>query len=259
MKIEKISDIQIKCTLNQQDLKDRELHLSELAYGSEKARALFSELLLQASYECGFEAQDVPLMIEAVPMSKDSLVLILTKVTDPEELNVSYSNISVPRKKKAATKLIAVPASTRADAVLKEVEKTRFFDGMSLPSADEITSKEEIDAIKLFKCLSDSAVAEISKFFVFNDLSDLIRLADFVAPFYRSENSIYKDPQKGCYYLVLNLGDTKPEIFNKVCNICAEYGDPLHTGSKLNTYFEEHCEPIIKKKALQRLKLLNKH
>ena len=102
MKIEKISDIQIKCTLNQQDLKDRELHLSELAYGSEKARALFSELLLQASYECGFEAQDVPLMIEAVPMSKDSLVLILTKVTDPEELNVSYSNISVPRKKKAA-------------------------------------------------------------------------------------------------------------------------------------------------------------
>ena len=43
MKIERISDNQIRCTLNKNDLLDRELRISELAYGTEKAKALFKE------------------------------------------------------------------------------------------------------------------------------------------------------------------------------------------------------------------------
>ena len=69
MKIEKISETQIRCTLSRQDLADRDLKLSELAYGSDKAKDLFRELMIQASYECGFEADDIPLMIEAIPVS----------------------------------------------------------------------------------------------------------------------------------------------------------------------------------------------
>ena len=39
MKIEKISDNQIRCTLTRADLADRQLQLSELAYGTEKAKS----------------------------------------------------------------------------------------------------------------------------------------------------------------------------------------------------------------------------
>ena len=45
MKIEKISDTQIKVTLNHSDLMDRDLKLSELAYGSQKAQALFKDMM----------------------------------------------------------------------------------------------------------------------------------------------------------------------------------------------------------------------
>lgn len=45
MKIEKISNNQIRCTLTKQDLADRELKLSELAYGSEKAKSLFRDMM----------------------------------------------------------------------------------------------------------------------------------------------------------------------------------------------------------------------
>lgn len=41
MKIERISENQIRCTLSNYDLNARNLNLSELAYGSEKARNLF--------------------------------------------------------------------------------------------------------------------------------------------------------------------------------------------------------------------------
>ena len=51
MKIEKISERQIRCTLSKKDLVDRELRLSELAYGTDKAKELFRELMQQASCE----------------------------------------------------------------------------------------------------------------------------------------------------------------------------------------------------------------
>ena len=75
MRIEKINEHQIRCTLYQKDLKDREIRISELAYGTEKARALFRDMMQQASYEFGFEADDIPLMIEAIPMLPDALIL----------------------------------------------------------------------------------------------------------------------------------------------------------------------------------------
>ena len=60
MKIEKVNDHQIRCTLTREDLADRELKLSELAYGTEKAKDLFRDMMQQASFEFGFEADDIP-------------------------------------------------------------------------------------------------------------------------------------------------------------------------------------------------------
>ena len=42
MKIEKINENQIRCTLTREDLELHQIRLSELAYGSEKAKKTFS-------------------------------------------------------------------------------------------------------------------------------------------------------------------------------------------------------------------------
>ncbi len=94
MKIERISENQIRCTLNKADLAARQLKISELAYGSEKAKALFRDMMKQAAYEVGFESDDIPLMIEAIPISAECIVLIVTKVDDPEELDTRFSKFS---------------------------------------------------------------------------------------------------------------------------------------------------------------------
>ena len=96
MKIERINENQIRCTLNRADLADRDLRLSELAYGTDKAKSLFRDMMQQASYELGFEAEDIPLMIEAIPVNKDCLILIITKVEDPDELDTRFSRFSKP-------------------------------------------------------------------------------------------------------------------------------------------------------------------
>ena len=94
MKIEKVNEHQIRCTLTREDLLNRELKISELAYGTEKAKSLFRDMMQQAAYECGFEAEDIPLMIEAIPLNAECIVLIVTKVEDPEELDTRFSKFA---------------------------------------------------------------------------------------------------------------------------------------------------------------------
>ncbi|MCT4596479.1 MAG: adaptor protein MecA [Vallitalea sp.] len=108
MKIEKISNAQIKCTLNKTDLSSRQIKISELAYGTEKAQELFQDMMAQASDEFGFEADNVPLMIEAIPLSKESIMLIITKIDNPEEIDDKFASIPKQNirkfKKKETTK-----------------------------------------------------------------------------------------------------------------------------------------------------------
>ena len=48
MKIEKINDNQIRCTLTREDLENHQIRISELAYGTEKAKKLFRDMMQQA-------------------------------------------------------------------------------------------------------------------------------------------------------------------------------------------------------------------
>ena len=88
------SDNQIRCMLTAGDLEKRSLKLSELAYGSEKARGLFHELVEQASDELGFDTGGYPLIIEAVPVTSDCIMLLITKANEPEELDTRFARFT---------------------------------------------------------------------------------------------------------------------------------------------------------------------
>ncbi len=122
MKIEKVNDNQIRCTLTREDLAERQIKLSELAYGTEKAKLLFRDMMQQAAYEFGFEADDIPLMIEAIPLSQDTIILVITKVEYPEELDTRFSKFSDPDSEDVYEEAMAgggaAPAPEGADDIL---------------------------------------------------------------------------------------------------------------------------------------------
>ena len=94
MRIDKINDNQIRFILTKEDLEQRQIRISELAYGTDKARQLFSDMMQQASRQYGFVTDDMPLMIEAIPMSGDNITIIVTKVDNPEELDPRFANFA---------------------------------------------------------------------------------------------------------------------------------------------------------------------
>ena len=188
MKIEKLSDNQIRCTLNKSDLASRELKISELAYGSEKAKDLFRDMMQQASYELGFEAEDIPLMIEAIPVSTDCIILVITKVEDPEELDTRFSKFAPDinedededtdfsyENDSLDTMLNNQPVpDNRADDVINLFSKVKDYLNNNIEDIIEIPKNEVDNFIPFNKSLKNSAINSTPKDFnaTTNTLSD---------------------------------------------------------------------------------------
>lgn len=284
MKLEKLSDTQIRCTLSKEDLSQRQLHLSELAYGSEKAKELFRDMMQQASIELGFEADNIPLMIEAIPISNDCLVLVVTKVEDPDELDTRFSRFS------------KINVDDSFDEDFSDIDDTDFEEMDFLDDEDDIdmddeplpfspssdfdnadsdastSSKERSaidDALDLIAPFTQ-AIAQAKKeamrkkkenrssvqdcqYYSFQNFSQAAQLGAFLASFFEGESSLYKDSFSNNYYMILRKTQSENDTFHRACNIAADFGVRISASYATPAYFREHFETILEENAVEML------
>ena len=257
MKIEKVNDNQIRCTLTREDLAERQIKLSELAYGTEKAKLLFRDMMQQAAYEFGFEADDIPLMIEAIPLSADTIILVITKVEYPEELDTRFSKFSEPDPEDVYEDILDSSASTQpsegADDILglfKKIQEERKKAAEAEHKEDSLTSSSDGDKKKKAPV---NVLVDITKLFVFTDLAEITRLAHILNGFYTGSNDLYKSEETHQYFLLVSKSKQTPEEFNKVCNILSEYAMQRTYTPAMGAFFGEHYQMILKGNALQTL------
>ena len=100
MKIEKISDTQIKFILSKEDLVGKDIKLEDLTSSTEKTKELFHDMLSKALDECGFSIDDAPLLIEALPIAIDSIMVIVTKIDSEEKESSSDEGDIISAKSK---------------------------------------------------------------------------------------------------------------------------------------------------------------
>ena len=255
MKIEKVNDNQIRCTLTREDLAERQIKLSELAYGTEKAKMLFRDMMQQAAYEFGFEADDIPLMIEAIPVSSDTVVLVVTKVEYPEELDTRFSRFSDPDPEDLYEDGYGQDAGNQAiegaddilglfQRVAKEQNKTPEKKESSTDAAREEQTK---------KNAPEQTLVDLTKLFVFHDLDRIIGVSHILNGFYTGRNDLYKDEAAHTYYLLMSKSEETPEKFNKVCNILSEYALQKSCTPAVEAFFGEHYRMLLSGNALQSL------
>ena len=236
MKIEKVNENMIRCTLSKEDLEDRQIKLSELAYGTEKAKSLFHDMIQQANYEFGFQTDDSPIMVEAIPLSGDHIILQITKVEYPDELDTRFSKFSESEEDEEETvESNAFPKFSGADDVLDVFRRIK---------KDDETFEEE-------KNKAEAKTTDLVKSFEFSNLETLERVACVLSSYYSGANSVYKDLHKNKYYLFLHKSHHTPEEFNKVCNIISEYGIQKKYTPATEGYLKEHGKIILKDMALQ--------
>lgn len=240
MKIERINENQIRCTLNGSDLAERQIEISELAYGSSKARRLFQELIQTAAAEVGFEIENMPIMVEAVPLSMDSIMLIVTRVEDPDELDTRFSRFSPNTEEgwedtEDLTELTS--GLLEGAAALKDTLAKLASDGTSSQASSTAQPSFDVASFHLFAFESlDAAAAAAAA------LRGMILV----------HSTLYKNPSDGQYYLCIHLADDE-DAFRRICNTLSEYGTPQRNRPAILAYCEEHCETIIAARALDKL------
>lgn len=243
MKIEKVNENQIRCTLTREDLASRELKISELAYGTEKAKNLFRDMMQQANFEFGFEAEDIPLMIEAIPLNAECIVLIITKVEDPEELDTRFSRFA--------------PSVTEDE----DYEEDEDFD-------DPSNHLEMLDLFrKLQETRADTAVPDTSseentageklrtRIFRLDTLQQVMAAASVTGNCFQGLSTLYKDERTQKYLLVLTQGESGRDDFDRISNMISEYGSLQRAMPASRTFLEEHYEALVPENALKVLAL----
>lgn len=220
MRIERISTNQIRCTLSSIDLQNRNLNVTELAYGSDNAKALFREMLHKASYEVGFDTDDSPLMIEAVPMSNESIIIYVTKVDDPDELDTRFAKFA--------------PAISDDYLSTLDIRIDNLLEG----ALDHDDTQNSISNNYL-------------RVFSFNSLDEFITASKAVGN-YSGENTLYKDEVNNKFILVLKKNENKKD-FSSAANILSEYGTKLPATSFSNDYYKEHFKILVRANAISQM------
>ncbi len=230
MKFERLDENKIRCTLTKAELAEKHINLTELAYGTDKAKALFKDLMDQARDELGFEVDDMPLMMEAIPVKPDSLMLIITKVSNPDEMNSRFSKF----------------AGLNPNEIVENL-----MDGeQSAPETPEQTTVE--DAWK--EEASDINVKDAAYVvFAFDSIKDVISVAHIVTGYYKSDNSLYSNPHDNRLYLLMYRNHNTEDEMRRVGLKASEYGFYIKTIYSSREFFDEHFQLIIKDEALQRL------
>lgn len=218
MRIEKINDTQIRVTLSHSDLNPRDIKISELAYGSKKAQELFREMMTQAYEEFGFETENVPLMIEAVPLSTESIMIVVTKIEDPTQID----------------KRLGILGQRPTHRTFKaDDDETNLYDHD--PHQAKKNSKPEKNLIQIYS---------------FSSFDQLTSAANRIATLYCGMNSLYKYEDK-TYFLVL-----QPNFMHKTSpvqleSILSEFGEKHISSSLGERHLMEHGDLLIKDKAVE--------
>lgn len=221
MKIEKINTNQIKCFLSKGDLLSRQIKVSELAYGTEKAQELFKDMMDQANNEFGFEVENTPLMIEAIPLSTDSIMLIITKVDNPDDLESKFAGLPGSKTRKFKKK--------------ETVDETYENNDASDPTKKSQTTNA------------------ISAFFLyeFSTLDDVSAIAPKLLRFTIDSSTLYRNPENNKYYLALISTSLDRLTCKVIRGVLSEYSDQVISKKNILNYYDEHYETIIKEKALK--------
>ncbi len=185
-------------------------------------------------------------MIEAIPLSSESIILIITKVEDPDELDTRFANFA-PNIRDGEDDVISELFRSVSE------EMPEVLDLFKKLSQEVSKNPELLEEAKEKLIEQANAAGELSRAFAFDSLADVIKAATVVSRFYRGKNSLYHDETDDCYVLALSKGEHTTEEFNRICNVLSEYGSMERSTPAMEAFFEEHDNCIVADNAIEKL------
>lgn len=177
--------------------------------------------------------------VEQSHSSADSIVLIITKVEDPEELDTRFSKFT-PADNSDPLNSETLEKLQGAEEFLNLLNKVKEAAAATSAPVEEPRQTDSF-SIRLFS---------------FSSLDGVIEAAKLIAPAYHGANTLYKDESAETFILALAPVENKLNEFNKICNMLSEYGSPEKADASVLAFLEEHCTILISADAVCKLSAL---
>lgn len=248
MRIEKTSDNSIRCFIDRDELSYMHLNIDNIAYGNENAKTLFKKAIRAANEELGFDFEN-PLAVEAIPMQDGSIMLNITKIEMPDELDTRFSKFSVQPVNKESI----VPSFMQ---IIGNIFDAEFDEPPQITASIIEIPRSNIRRVK-------KNVDVYNRVYRFDNLDHIIDACKNIQNRFRSSvNSVlYKDEEQSKYYLHVTplntfcITDIKAD-YNIVCNTLSEYGINIPSNRYNIAYYNEHYKTIISNEAISKLSSL---
>ena len=199
------------------------------------------------------KAEDIPIMVEAIPMANDSIMLIITKVDDPDELDTRFSRFTQDHEESNSMPNLANELLEGADEILNLLGSPDVWEELKhLPMINDLTVDQEKSEASSTESGTKPAPQNM-RIYQFDTLDLVCAAARHTGSIFTGESKLYKNPLNEKFYLVLKKADCDELAFSKTCNVLSEYAARQKYDPVTEAYYSEHYELFVKKNALQAL------
>ena len=217
MRIEKINDHQIRCIVTSADLRERRLTMKELRYGNQATMDLFHEVVQEASSRYGFNEEEFPLMIEAVPLNAEELMITISAIEETEELDPHFAQFAPMEEAESGRRHGPFMNSSEASPFLP-VDDERFVHNHSV--------------------------------FFFRNIDDVMTFCHLAAPSFHGNSLLYRIRDRegldeGFYLAMTRPSSMSSGEFNALLNTLSEYGESRENAAVLAALLKEHETPVM--------------
>lgn len=239
MKFERINDDKIKIVVTVEDLKERGIKISDLSYGNKETGDLFQEIIQEAIFECEFDVEEKAVLVEAVPISFNTIEVFVTKLGSEsveEELQGRYDLLN-----KIKDKAINRNRGNQMGQFPPEIENLLNGNGSKNQKSKNNEQKSKV------------APQNIKREILvrFRDLDDVCNVAKILINYFKGEDKLLKFEDD--YYLILHTSTNIIENMEvkTILNVLREFGEIV---TDLSPYFiEEHGKVILEKDVIKNL------
>ena len=209
MRLERINAYTIRCYVTKADLQERKISLRELRYGNQATIDLFHEVVDQASAQFNFNEEQLPLMIEAVPLNPDEIVITISAVDDAEEMDPHFAHYAPDDDP------VMPPVNFRAPQPFLDVD-------------DPSTHGDRVTLLS------------------FENIDSVIRFCHDVGEDYPGWTMLFrKEPEPGFYLAILKPVTMAEKDYHLFLNSASEYADFVPDSAMRFAYLEEHSKPVM--------------
>ena len=203
-------------------------------------------------------------VIENIPTSRDSIILVINKVENPDELDERFSHFGMTDDFDEEENE-EYDSEEESSSGLDTSEFVNCFEQLH-DLLEESENKTKSNSAGEFVPLSETLqggkkktkkkdaepINERIRVFSFPSLNQVMNLAHQIGDSYRGKNTLWKDPSTKQYYLLLHRGKGR-NAFRLVCSTLSEYGTEETVTYATQTYYNEHFQLILKDEALTKL------